>query len=113
MNDIIIHIGIYVTYGLLGIAAIAAVVFPIIHFVKDFRKAKGTLIGLAILLVVLLFSWGISSSSPMAIDQGTQGTILVSSAVSKLVGGGIVATFALIILGLVAAVYTEVSKLFK
>ncbi len=113
MNDIFINVGIYLTYGLLAIAALTAIIFPIIHFIKDFRKAKGTLLGLAVLLVVLVASWAVAGGSQMIIDQGSQGSILVSSTVSKLVGGGIIATMALIILGLVAAVYTEVSKLFK
>ncbi|MBS4012199.1 MAG: hypothetical protein KGZ97_00365 [Bacteroidetes bacterium] len=113
MNDIFINVGIYLSYGLLAIAALTAIIFPIIHFIKDFRKAKGTLLGLAVLLVVLVASWAVAGGGQMVIDQGSQGSIIVSSTVSKLVGGGIIATMALIILGLVAAVYTEVSKLFK
>lgn len=106
MNELLINIGIYVTYGLLVIAVLASVAFPIIQFVQDIRKAKGTLIGLGVLLFVLLISWAFASSAPFEEHN-------VGSAVSKLIGGGIIATFMLIVIGLAAAIYTEVSKLIK
>ena len=102
----VINVGIYVTYALIIIAAFTAVVFPIFFFVKDLKKAKGTLIGLAVLLIVVLISYAIATGN--AYEEHN-----VGSTVSRWVGAGIISTFVLAGLGVVAAVYTEVSKLLK
>jgi len=104
MNETIINIGIFVTYALVAVALITTVFFAIFHMVQNFRKAKGALLGILILLAIVLFSFAISTNEvyPNA-----------GPVVSKWVGGGIIATFILAGLAIVAAVYTEVSKLFK
>ncbi len=104
MNESIINIGMYVTYGLLAIAAFAAIVFAIYHMIGNFRKAVPTLIGIAILLIIVLISYAVSTSEVYPNAGPT---------VSQWVGGGITATMVLVGLGLVAAIFTEVSKLFR
>lgn len=104
MNESIINIGMYVTYGLLAIAALAAIVFAIIHMIGNFRKAIPTLIGIAALALIILISYAASTSE--AYPNATP-------AVSQWVGGGITATMVLVGLGIVAAIFTEVSKLFR
>ncbi len=106
MSESIINIGIYVTYVLVAIAVIGAVVFPIIQFGQDIRKAKGTLIGLAGLLVVIFFSYLISTAEPYEAHG-------YGPTVSQWVGAGINATMLLIGLGLLAAIFTEVYKFFR
>ncbi len=104
MNESIINIGMFVTYGLLVIAALTAIVFAIIHMIGNFRKAIPTLIGIAVLVVIVLFSYAISTAEPYENATPT---------VSQWVGGGIRATMILVGLGVIAAVYTELSKLFR
>jgi hypothetical protein len=105
-NETLINIGMYVTYGLVGLAVLTSVVFPIFFFVQDFRKAKGTLIGLGVLLVIIFFSYSISTNEAYeAMNVGPN--------VSQWVGGGITATMILIGLGLLLAVFTEVYKFFR
>lgn len=99
-----INIGIYVTYGLLAIAVAASVLFPIIHFAKDISKAKGTLIGLAVLIVVLLIAYALSSG------EAYEG---VSSMASRWISAGITSVFILAGLAIVAAVFTEVVKIIR
>ncbi len=106
MNETILNIGFYITYGLVAIAAISVILFPIFFFIQDIRKAKGALIGLAVLAAVLLFSYFISTNE-------TYEGFNVSPMASQWIGGGITATMILIGLGLVAAVFTEVYKLFR
>ena len=105
-TDRLISIGMYLTYALIIIAALGAVAFPIFFFVKDIKKAKGTLIGLAVLLVVIMISYAIATGNPYEEHN-------VSGAVSKWIGAGIISTFVLAGLGVLAAVYTEVSKILK
>lgn len=105
-NETLINIGMYVTYGLVGIAVLASVIFPIIFFFRDFRKAKNTLIGLVALLAIIFFSYAISSNEAYeAMNVGPN--------VSQWVGGGITATMILIGLGILTAIFTEVYKFFR
>ncbi len=104
MNESLIDIGMYITYGLLAIAAAAALIFSIVQMATDFRKAVPTLVGIAILVLVILFSYSISTNE--VYDNA-------GPTVSQWVGGGIISTMILIGLGLVAAVFTEVYKYFR
>ncbi len=106
MNETVIDAAIIVTYILLGVAAIAAVVFPIFHLIMDFKKAKGALIGVVVLAAVLLFSYSISTNE---VYEGFN----VSPSASQWIGGAIKSTFILIGMALIAAVYTEISKFFR
>jgi hypothetical protein len=105
-NETLINVGLYVTYGLIGLAVLASVIFPIIFFFRDFRKAKTTLIGLVALVAILLFSYAISTNEAYE-------AMNVSPNVSQWVGGGITATMILIGLGLLMAIFTEVFKFFR
>ncbi len=102
----LIHAGIYITYGLIILAAFASIAFPVFQFVKDIRKARGTLIGLAILLIVVFIAYLFASGKPYE-EQN------VGEVVSRWIGTGILTTFILVGIGFAAAIYTEVSKLFK
>jgi hypothetical protein len=106
MNETVINIGMYLTYALVAIAVLAAVIFPIFFFLQNFRKAKGTLLGLAVLLVILVISYLISSNEAYE-------AMNVGPTESQLVGGGITATVILIGLGLLSAIFTEIYKFFR
>ncbi len=104
MNEGVINIAMYVTYGLLAIAALAAIIFSLFHMFGNLRKAVPTFIGIGALLVIVLISYASATSEPY--ENATP-------VVSQWVGGGINATFFLIGLGFVAAIFTEVSKYFR
>lgn len=104
MSENLIDIGMYVAYGLLGLAALTAVVFPVIHIIKDIRKAKSPLVGLLILAVIVLIAFLISTGEPY---EG------VSTAASRWISTGITTTFFLAGLAILAAVFAEVVKIFK
>ncbi len=104
MNEDIVNIGMYITYGLLALAIATSVIFPIIHFIKDFKKAIGTLVGLGILVGVVLFAFLISSG---------EAHNSVSELTSRWVSAGINSVFILAGLAIVAAVTTEVAKIFN
>ncbi len=104
MNESVINIGMYVTYGLLVIAALAAILFSIIHMFGNFRKAIPTLIGIGILAIIVVLSYSLSTAETYE-NAGPR--------VSQWVGGGITATMILIGLALVSAVFSEIYKLFR
>jgi hypothetical protein len=106
MNEAVIDTAIVVTYILLGIAAISAVVFPIFHLITNFKRAKGALIGVVVLAVVLLIGYSLSTDEVYA-------GFNVTPAQSQWIGGAIKATMILVGLAVVAAVYTEISKLVR
>lgn len=104
MNESVINLGMYVTYGLLIIAALTAVIFPIIQMFWNFRKSIPALIGVAALVIIVLISYSVSTNEVYE-NAGPN--------VSQWVGGGITATMVLIGLAVVSAIFTEVYKLFR
>jgi hypothetical protein len=106
MNETVIDTALVAAYILIGIAAIAAVIFPIFHLAMDFKKAKGALIGVLVLAAILFLGYS------LATDEVYQG-FAVSPNASQWIGGGIIATFILIGLAFLAAVYNEISKFFR
>ncbi|MFO7978960.1 MAG: hypothetical protein R6U64_09900 [Bacteroidales bacterium] len=104
MNESIIDIALIVTYVLLGLAALAVVAFAVFQLIVNFKKAKGGLAGMAALVAIIVISYLLASNEAYA---------EVGPTASQWVGGGIIATYVLIIMAFLAAVYTEISKLFK
>ena len=109
MSDTLINIGLILGYVLLGLAALAAVLFSIFQLIVNFKKAKGALIGIVALLVVFFIGYSLATSE-LYLNVAIP---VASGTVSRIIGGAINATFLLIGLALIASVYTEVSKLFR
>ena len=107
--DSLINIGLYVTYALLAVTVLGAVVFPLAHMVNDFNSAKNGLIGFAVLVAVLLISYAISPAETGAFYDKHS----VSPALSKIIGGGLVATFIVFVGVVVSILYSEIAKWFK
>lgn len=106
MSDTIINIGIYVTYFLVAVAVLTTVLFSIFHMVQNLGKAKGALVGVLILAVIVIISYFLSTNEVYP-------KFNVGPIASKWVGAGILTTFVLIGLALLSAIYVEVTKLFK
>lgn len=106
MNEQLIDTAIYVTYVLFGLAALAALVFPLVYLITDLKKAKNALIGIVVLAIVLFVGYS------MATNELYEGFAVGPNA-SQWIGGGINATIMLVGLAFLAAVYTEVAKIFK
>jgi hypothetical protein len=104
MNESIINASIIVAYALLGLAALAAIVGPIIQLFSNFKSARTTLFGIVVLIVILLIGYSLSTNE----TYENAGPV-----VSQWIGGGIIATMILIGLAIVAALFTEVAKFFK
>ncbi|MFW5891910.1 MAG: hypothetical protein ACOCUQ_00770 [Bacteroidota bacterium] len=106
MNEQLIDTAMYVTYGLFGLAALTALIFPLVYLITDLKKAKNALIGIGGLALVLFVGYS------MATNEIYEGFAVGPNA-SQWIGGGINATLILVGLAFLAALYTEVAKIFK
>ncbi len=98
--------GILITYVLLAVAVVAAIGFPLLQLIKNPKGAKGALIGLGLLVVVLGISYALSSDyNPSDIEISPEG--------AKQVDTGLFAFYILSAVAVGATIYAEVSKMFK
>ena len=105
----LITIGMYLAYILIAVAAISSIVFPLIQTFGNLKKAKNGLIGFAVLVVVLVFAYLVSPAETGAFYDKFK----ISPNASKLIGGGLLATY-IVFAGVVASIlYAEVAKRFK
>lgn len=107
MGDFMANYGIIICYILFAVAALAAVVFPVLQLVQNPKNAKGALVGIGALVVVLGISYVLASDvNPTKIEDLSAETV-------KRVGTGLYAFYILAAVAIVATVYSEVSKLLK
>lgn len=106
MENNLVNVAIVITYILLGIAVLSAIVMPLVYFVKNFNidKAKGAFIRIGVLIIVLVFSFLISSGETGPVHE----QFGVSSLQSKFIGAAIITTYLLIIGSVIAAIYSEI-----
>jgi len=97
------------SYALLIITLLSIIIIPVYFTIVNFKKAKQGLIGVGVLAVVLLVAYLISPA-----DQGLfYDTMKVGPSGSKIIGGGLFATYFVMIGLIVAILYAEVGKLIK
>jgi hypothetical protein len=104
-----LDIGLYTFYALLFIAVAAAMLFPLINSIKEPAALIKTGIGVAAILVLFGISYALSDStlSRNAISFG-----LTESAV-RLIGAGLIMFYIVLILAILALIYSEISKALK
>lgn len=108
MNSFI-EIGLYVAYILLFFTIASVILIPLYFTVVNFKKAKQGLIGVGILAAVLLFAYLISPA-----EQGLfYETNNIGPSGSKTIGGGLFATYFVMVGIIVAILYAEIGKLLK
>jgi hypothetical protein len=109
MSESIVNIGLVLTYIMLGIGVLAAVVFPILHMAQNPKSAKGALIGVGFLAVVFGLSYAIGGSEVTPAMEAMQAT----ASTSKIVSAGLIGFYILFFVSIIAAIYSEVSRFFK
>ena len=106
-NEAMVGSALSLTYIALIACAVAAIGFGVYLFLSNIKNNKTGLISLGAFAAIILIAYATASSDIPAIKQQvTEGTV-------KMVGGGIVAFYILLIGAVGAIVYAEVSKLFK
>lgn len=101
-----IDFGLYLTYALLAIATLAALIFPIIYLARHPKEAKQTLIGIGGMILIFLISYLIADST---VPAGSN----ISESTSKLVSAALTAFYILFGLAIIAAVFSEISRIMK
>lgn len=109
-ESFMVDIMIPITYVLFAVATIFALfVGPIMSAIANPKGLVRGAIALVVLIVVFGIAWSVSSDAvtPMYVNKN------ISPSVSKLVEGGLNMFYILFVVAIVAAVYSEISKIFK
>jgi len=102
-------IGLYVGYGLFGVALAAAIILPLINALKSPKDLAKSGMGVGALLVVFLISFGIAGSEVTA-KYTAQG---IGESSSKLIGAGLTMFYIVFGVALIGIVFSEISKALK
>ncbi len=97
-------------YILLGIAAVTAVVFPLITMAKNPKGAKNALIGVAALIVICVIGY-VMAGNEVHIDY--EGVLLADEGTSQLSEAALIAFYILGAGAIGSIIYAEVSKMLK
>ena len=107
--EILINMGIILTYLMVGFAALITIGFGVKKMIANTENAKKPLYTIGGLVAVLLFSYLIASNEVLGSFEKYEITALTS----KKVGMGLI-TFYFLMFGAIAAVlYAELSKIFS
>ncbi len=107
--DTAINIGFVIMYILMIVAVIGVIVFPIIQMLGDLKSAKGALVGIGVILVVFLISYAISTPEAGAFYDKHN----VSPNLSKIIGGGLIATYIMFGGVIVSILWSQISSWLK
>jgi uncharacterized membrane protein len=95
---------------LAGVAAVLALIFPLFQMVTHPRKAKGSLIGILVLVVFILIAYSFASSVPLDFTKPNENNVPM---ILKRVGTGLITMYILLGIGVLSIIFTEISKSFK
>lgn len=104
-----IDITLYISYGLIAIATLAAILLPLIKSMKDPRSLIAMGAGVAGLVVIFLIAYALSDNEvlPSYVREG------VGPGESKFIGGTLITMYLLLGIALLSIAVTEVSKAIK
>ncbi len=103
------NIAMILTYLFMFVSVAAMLFFPIWFIIKNPKTAKGTLVGVCVLAVVMLIAYLISSP-----DQGEFYTKFdITGSGSKLIGAGLIATYIMLFGVIAVMIYAAVAEKFK
>jgi hypothetical protein len=105
----LVDIGLYLVYLLIAVAALSAIIFPLIYVIQHPKEAKDILIGFSAILVIFLVSYLIASDNvlPRWSNYG------VGPTEAKFISAGLISFYILVAIAIVTAIYAEISKFFK
>lgn len=104
-----LDLGLYLFYALLLIAIAAAVIFPIIHSIKQPSALLKSAIGIGVVVVVFGISYALADSS-VNLKAAALG---VTESSSKMIGAGLIMFYISLVLAGIALIYSEISKAFR
>lgn len=103
-----IDVGLWISYILFVGALAGMAVYSLINMLRDTKNAKGTLIGVGVLVGLFLLTFLLSSNEllPKYVDLG------ISPTQSKMIGAGLLLAYIIGFGTIAIAVYSEVRKIF-
>lgn len=104
-----IDFALYVGYALIAIAALLAMVLPLIGALNDPKSLAKSGAGIAGLLAVYLIGYLISGNEVTAVYS----QFGVDATTSKTIGGAVTMMYLMLVIIIAAIIYSEVSKLFR
>jgi hypothetical protein len=104
-----IDIGIYLSYILLGLAMVTAVLLPLVNAIKHPAGLLKSLFGVGGLVVLFIVAYTLSGSevSAKAVALG------VDASGSKMIGAGLILFYFVLVISIVGVVFSEVNKALK
>ena len=97
-----VDIGLYASYALIALCALAAIVIPLVQSFGDPKSLVKSGIGVVALVVVYFISYALADGT--AAGDVTAGT-------SRMVGAGIITTYIFFFGAIIGIIYTEISKI--
>ncbi len=98
----------YVSYALVGIAAVASILLPLIKSLDDPKSLMKT--GLSIIGILVLFFVCYSISSDEVLPKFEGAPFFLTPGMSQAVGGLMITTYVLTVIALGSIVVTEITK---
>lgn len=105
-----VDFGLYLAYGLTGLALFAMIIFEIIYMAQNISDAKGTLGGIAALILIVVLSYALGSSE---FDAKIVEKFSMTPGSLKLVDAGLFTTYILLALAAIALVADLVISITK
>jgi len=105
----IIDIFLYVSYLLVFLAALGAIVLPLVNALGNPKTLVKSLAGVVILGVIFLVSWSVSGNEVTAVYTKFD----INSTSSQVIGGVLITTYVLMVIAVISIVYSEISKLVR
>ncbi|MGK7397751.1 MAG: hypothetical protein ACNS62_24465 [Candidatus Cyclobacteriaceae bacterium M3_2C_046] len=109
-SDFVVEYGLYAGYILMIVAALAAIVLPLINAISNPKSLIKGVVGIVFLGVIFIIGYALAGSE---VTQAyiTQG--VTESSASKLIGGALITMYILVAIAIVGIVFTEIVKLVK
>lgn len=104
MENIIVNYGIPAAFILLAIAALAAILLPLINSISNPRTLLKSGIGIAVLVVIFLIGWSMAPAEPNLQYN-------VTEASSKAIGGALTTMYILFGLAVLGIILSEINKI--
>lgn len=102
-----VDIMLYGAYLLVIVAALGAIVLPLINALSNPKSLLKSVLGIVIIGVIYLISWGVSG------DEVTARYIKfdITSTSSQVIGGVLITTYLLMGIAVVSIIYSEIRKI--
>jgi len=113
MEDNLINIGLYLSYTLVAVAALTALIFPLIYMVKHFSEAKTTILGIIGIIVLFFIGWLFATDVIPPTLAKSCADFEVSASQFKMVGAGLNTFFILATIATLALIGGELKNAFS